>query len=144
MRVVAFFSGVKGVAAAVALARVPPVEVIRVERRAAAGSRSWSAGWSGSGELLITGEPGVAIALPVLAESVVEFSLVGVGQHFVRFVDFLESLLGLLVARIEVWVMLPRLLAIRRADLFLARRPRDAEHLVIVLYLNAGHGRLLA
>ena len=94
--------------------------------------------------MLVTGEPGVTISLPILAESVVEFPLVGVGQHFVGFVDLLEALLRVLVARIEVWVMLPRQLAIRRANLFLGRRPRDAEHLVIVLHLNAGHTRLLA
>ena len=97
-----------------------------------------------SGELLVTGEPGIAVSLPVLTESIVQFSLVGVGQHFVGFVDLLEALLRVLVTWIEVRVMLPRQLAIRRANLFLGRRPRDAEHLVIVLYLNAGHTRLSA
>src|SRR5215208_5280034 len=131
-------------AAATTLARIPLVEIIRVERRAATCTSTWRARRSGSGELFIAGEAGITIPLPVLAESVVQFSLVGVGEHLVRFVDLLEALLRVLVARVEIRVMLSCQLAIRRANLFLGRRPRHAEHLVIVLDLNAGHTRLWA
>ena len=59
------------------------------------------------------------------------------------FVDLFETLLRVLVARIEVGVVLPCQLAVRRAISF-SVAVRGAEHLVIVLDLNAGHSRLSA
>jgi hypothetical protein len=128
VRVVAFLGRIEGVAAAApALARVPPVEVIRVERCAPAGSRSRRTRWSRSGELLVTGKPGVTVSLPVLAESVIQFSLIRVGKHFVGFVDFLEALLRVLVTRVEVGVMLPCQLAVSlsRSPSGAGRAPRN-------------------
>jgi hypothetical protein len=55
---------------------------------------------------------------PVGAQLVVLFPLVGIAEHFVRFVDLLELPLGGLVPGIDVGMELPRQLAERLLDLF--------------------------
>ena len=53
-----------------------------------------------------------------------------------RLGQLFEPGLGLLVARVQVGVMLPRQLAESRPDLLLARRPGQAQNVVVVLGLR--------
>jgi hypothetical protein len=69
------------------------------------------------------------------AETVEMGPLLGIGQHRVRLVGFLESLLGLLVAPIAIGVVLHRELPVGFLDLGVAGIAGHAEHLVVV----AGH-----
>ena len=70
-------------------------------------------------------------------ELVVQPPLLGVAQGLVRLAHFLELLLGLLVAGVQVGVILARQAAVRRADLVLACALRHAQHLVVIC---VGHG----
>src|SRR5262245_5185748 len=65
-------------------------------------------------------------------EAVEMGTLVGIRQHGVRLVDFLEFLLGLLVVPVAVGMELHRELAVRLFDLGLAGFARAAEDLVVV------------
>src|SRR5262249_3550163 len=88
----------------------------------------------GRGE--IGAEAGAAGAPTMLeggvAEAVIGGALVAVLEHLVGLVDLLEAMLAVLVARIAVRVMLHRGLAERGLDFRIARRPLNAERLVVV------------
>src|SRR5262249_18000663 len=71
--------------------------------------------------------PGLLVHPPVRAELVVLAALVGVAEHLVRLVDFLELRLGGLVARIDVRMVLARQLPVRLLDFLFRRGLRDAE-----------------
>ena len=73
-----------------------------------------------------------------MSELVVPGAPLRVAQHLVGFGGFLEAHLGALVAGIAVGMVLERELAVGLLDLVLARRARDAEHLVVVAL---GHGQ---
>ena len=64
--------------------------------------------------------------------AVVGLALVGIGQDVVRLRDLLETLLGLLVARIAVGVVLARELAVGLLDLLVGGVLAYAEDLVVV------------
>src|SRR5688572_29502533 len=70
---------------------------------------------------------------PVGPELVVLLALLGIAEHFVGFVDFLEAGFSGLVARIDVRVKLAGQFAERLLDVLFRRRLRDAERLVVVL-----------
>ena len=61
-----------------------------------------------------------------------------VGQHLVGFVEFLEALLGLLVAGIAVGMKLDREAAVGFLEIFLAGAAVDSENLVIVAFFGLG------
>src|SRR4029079_18969450 len=64
---------------------------------------------------------------------VVLLALLGVAEHVVRGVDFLEALLGLGIAGVRVGVVLLRELLVGARQLLLRRARRHAEHGVVVL-----------
>src|SRR5690606_33614601 len=68
-------------------------------------------------------------------ERVVGSPLLLVAQHFVRFADFLEALLGVRLLA-DVRMVLARKAAIRPFDLVLRGFPGDAHNLVVVLVLH--------
>ena len=74
--------------------------------------------------------------LPVGAEFVVSFALLGVAQDFVRLVDFLELFLRGLFVFGDVRVILPREFAEGLANLLVARAAPDAQCLVVILKLD--------
>src|SRR6266705_3031514 len=65
-------------------------------------------------------------------EAVEMGALVGIGQHGVRLVHFLELLLGVLVVAVAVGMELHGELPVRLLDLGLSGVARDAEDLVVV------------
>jgi len=76
--------------------------------------------------------------IPIGAELIVFFPLFRIAQNLVRFVDLLKLFFGGLFVLGHVWVILARQLAKRTANLFIARRFRDPECLVIISELY-GH-----
>ncbi len=71
--------------------------------------------------------PGLFVRAPVRAELVVLLPLVGIAEHLVRLVDFLELRFGGLVTLIDVRMVLARELAERLLDFFISGRFGDAE-----------------
>jgi hypothetical protein len=67
-----------------------------------------------------------------MAKAVISGPLLGVLQRVVGFVDFLELVLAILVARIAVRMPLHRELAERGLQLGFRAGPRDFEHFIIV------------
>src|SRR6185437_1651989 len=65
--------------------------------------------------------------------AVVGRTLVGILQDVVGVIEFLELLLGVLVAIVAIRMMLHGELAKGLLDVVGARRPTDAQHLVVVL-----------
>src|SRR5437868_3844445 len=70
--------------------------------------------------------------LRIEAILIVHLLLLRIAENVVRFLYFLEAVLGRLVARIQVRVMLAREAAISLADIIRARLASDAERLVVV------------
>src|SRR5208283_4276559 len=70
--------------------------------------------------------------LPVGAELVVFFALLGVADYLVDIVQFLELGLGLFVVGIDVGMEFARELAIRTLDLSLARLALNSEDFVVI------------
>jgi hypothetical protein len=66
-----------------------------------------------------------------MAETIIGGALVGILEDFVGFVDFLETMLGVLVARIAIRVALHRVLAEGRLDIDLSRGALDRKRLVV-------------
>src|SRR5262249_22275182 len=67
-----------------------------------------------------------------VAELVVLLALVGVGEHVVCFLHFLELLRRLRVVLVDVGMMLANELPVRLADLIRRRGTRDAKNFVVV------------
>src|SRR5262245_8673161 len=76
---------------------------------------------------------GSRIALPVGAQGVIALALLRVGQHGVRLVDLLEALRRALV---DVGMVLPGKLPVRRLDGLVIGGLRHSEDLVVVLVLH--------
>ncbi len=72
---------------------------------------------------------------PLRAETVVALALLGIREHLVGLAQLLEAVLRVPLA-IEIGVVLARELAVRPADLVLARAAGNAENLVVVLVLD--------
>ncbi len=68
-----------------------------------------------------------------VAESIVLRALLRIGKHFVRFVDFLEAMLGFHFVGRYVGMVLARKRAIRAFDIVSGRFSSDAEDFVIIL-----------
>ena len=79
----------------------------------------------------------------VEANLVVHLALLLVAENVVGFRDFLELLLGLFVARIDVGMIFAREFAEGLADVIRSGRLLDAEQCVIVFVLRCGHVRFL-
>jgi len=72
---------------------------------------------------------------PVVSETVVLRSFVRVAKHVVGFTNFFETLFRRRIAWIDVRVILPGELAVRRLDLLLVGVPLDSEDFVVVFVL---------
>jgi len=79
-------------------------------------------------------EPASRAADSRMAKLVVALALVLIHQDGVRLAALLELLFRVRIIRIAVRMVLERELAIRALDLHVARRARNAEHLVIVTF----------
>ena len=79
--------------------------------------------------------------MPVRSERVVAAALFWVGEHFVRFVDFLEAVGGVLALG-DVGMVFPREAPVGGLDRLVVRLPVDAENPVVVLEID-GHGLFL-
>jgi hypothetical protein len=73
----------------------------------------------------------------LMTEAIVQTPFFGVAQDGVRLGRFLETILGNLVARVSVWVVLHRELAIRALQLAVGGRSRDGQHFVVVAFAHA-------
>src|ERR1700682_4084695 len=103
------------------------------EARGASGGPATGLGLVLARKLLLALDP-----LPVSAHLVVLRSLLGIAQHLVGFVDYLEPIGGLWVL-VDVRVVLAGQAPIGGLDLLLGRGPGDAEGLVVVLVLRGSH-----
>src|SRR6266540_937267 len=79
---------------------------------------------------------------PVGTELVVLLALLGIAEHFVRFVELFEPGFGRLVARIDVGMVLPRQLAVRLLDFLLRGCLRHAERRIVVFEIHCSRCRL--
>src|SRR5262245_38334768 len=70
-----------------------------------------------------------------MTKSVVGRSAVGVGQHLVRFIDFLEAFLSAVMA-VDVGVVFSREPAVRALKFVGACRPVYAKNLIIVSFFG--------
>src|SRR5947209_3515546 len=104
-----------------------PVEAREVERHAATRARRSAASGSAA-------RGGVCERVGVLAEAVVDLTLLRVGQDLVRFGDALETLLRRLVARVHVRMVLAREPPVSLLDLLRLRVPLDTQNLVEVFF----------
>src|SRR6185295_6137605 len=77
--------------------------------------------------------PGLRVSLPVRTERVVALPLLRVGEHRMSLGDLLEALRRALV---DVRMMLPGELSVRRLDRLLVGVPRDSQRLVVVLEVH--------
>jgi hypothetical protein len=71
--------------------------------------------------------------LPVGPKLIVSLALLGIREHFIRLVDFLEALFSGAIPGIQIRVMLPRELTVGLSDLVIRSIPLYTQSLVIVL-----------
>ena len=81
----------------------------------------------------LSGALPLLVLLPARPELVVLLPLFRIAEHLIGLVDLLESILGGLVALVNVGVMLAGKLPEGGADLLLGGRPRNAQDRVVVL-----------
>ena len=79
-------------------------------------------------------EPGVVAARTVAdeTEAIVLRALVRIREHFVRFVDLFEAVLGLGLVVRNVGMVLARERAVSALDILAGGAASDAEHLVVI------------
>ena len=71
-----------------------------------------------------------------MAELVILRALVGIGQHLVGLVDFLEALLAFLIARMQVRVVGLGQFAVGFFDLVLGCAFFNTEHFIIISFFS--------
>src|SRR5262249_16314101 len=78
----------------------------------------------------------VGAVLPIRSQLIEFLTLFGIAQDLVRFLNFFELFLGLVVVRIQVGMVLAGKLPIRLLDFFFFRGSRHAQNFVIIAKLN--------
>src|SRR6185369_1706293 len=66
------------------------------------------------------------------APAVVQLALVGLAEHLVGLPDLLELCLGLLVIRVQIWMVLTSELAVGLPNVLLGGRPWHAKYVIVI------------